>query len=943
VAAPEGPETGAAGTASGVTTGPAGPLPELLAPAGDRDALLAALSAGADAVYLGTEDLNARRNATNFSLGELAEACDLAHVAGRRIYLTLNTAVLQSEVGRAVEVAHRAWEAGIDALIVQDLGLLARLAHEMPQLALHASTQMNLHNIAGVRLAAELGASRVTLARELSMAEIRSIAQEGVPVEVFAHGALCVCYSGQCLFSSLVGRRSANRGLCAQACRLPYRLIDTSTGKGIRTPGEHLLSPADRATVDILPELLATGVTALKIEGRMKSALYVASATHAYREALDALIAPETSGVGAQTNGEASGRGGTQTNGEANGRGGAEAQAGRAGGRGSAQEGPPLDTLAESFSRGFTTAYLDGRRDNAMMSYTRPNNRGVAVGRIAEVGRGVAGIEVTKPLSRGDVLEFWTSRGRCTLMLEGLWATADGAGQDGSSLDDSGGHTRVYLRTAEAIHKGDRVFRVRSAALASRMGPDFDNTVFQGNNGIVALHAQVSARLGEAWELTFEVCQQKGTEGRGDAEGRDTGGRFFCATERGAKPIRLHKRTVPLCPVPLRPLAVAVTGPLVEAARTKPLSAEDIREQVGRVGGTPFSIRSWDIRLDEGVGMGFSSLHRLRSQALEALTEALLAPWRNRHLTPHEEPTALAPARKGRPRVAALVRDAAGARAAAQGGAELVYLHSLRFEITGEAGRKAAMGPHGTDGSPAASSPSLSIAGLGLPKGLPVRWFLPAVTHEKDTACIQRAVEEGTPAVANNLGGLQALRQAEAAWEAGPSLGICNGETLGLLARLGASQAWLSPELSQRDIAQVAPTAPLPLALTVFGQQEVMVTEHCVLMAQGPCDQRCETCVRRRAPRLLEDRKGYRLPIRTDDAGRSHLFNAVPLDLVPSMPELVSLGVSTLVVDGTLLAARDLRAAIERTVRARDLAVKGAGSLPKREGHTTGHFFRGVL
>ena len=202
-------------------------IPELLAPAGDHDAFLAALSAGADAVYLGVEDFNARRGAKNFTLDALGGLCDLAHVAGRRVYLTLNTMILASELSEALRVARGAWDAGVDALIVQDLGLLAHLSAEMPGFELHASTQMNVHSAEGVRLAAGLGASRVTLARELALEEVTALVQEGVALEVFAHGVLCVCYSGQCLFSSLVGRRSANRGLCAQACRLPYQLIDT--------------------------------------------------------------------------------------------------------------------------------------------------------------------------------------------------------------------------------------------------------------------------------------------------------------------------------------------------------------------------------------------------------------------------------------------------------------------------------------------------------------------------------------------------------------------------------------------------------------------------------------------------------------------------------------------------------------------------------------------
>jgi putative protease len=842
-------------------------LPELLAPAGNHDALLAALAGGADAVYLGVEDFNARRNADNFTLDTLAEACDLAHSADRRIYLTLNTLILPDEMGQALHIAWKAWNAGVDALIVQDLGLLARLTVIMPQFELHASTQMNLHNAAGVRLAAELGASRVTLARELSLEELAVIAREGVPLEVFAHGALCVCYSGQCLLSSLVGQRSANRGLCAQACRLPYHLIDTSTGRRVKTPGERLLSPADLATIDILPQLLAAGVASLKIEGRMKSAAYVAVVTRAYRDALDAL---RTAGAADVADVVGAGAGAVGVGGALDALDAASAD-GSAGGATSSR----LDALAETFSRGFTTAYLEGERGNDMMSYAQPNNRGVAVGRVGALENGLVGVDLTKRVVRGDLLEFRTSRGRSVVTLDEFWD----ATTTSSPLDESSGKTRIYLRVPEPVSVGDRVFRLRSAELADGAEATFGNTVFQGNNGLVELSAQVIVRLHKELEIRF-------------------------STERCGHTAQATAR-----------------GPLVEAARTKALTEDEIREHVGRVGGTPFFISAWDIRLDEGAGMGFSALHRLRAEALEALTDTLLDPWRNRTLIAREKPSVQAPARKGKPRVAALVRDAAGAKAAAQEGAELIYLHSLRFEATDETG------------PPAVGR---------LPGNPPIIRMLPAITHDRDSGLLDAVIRDGYPVAANNLGEIESLRDGGCALEAGPSLGACNGETLDLYARLGLTQAWLSPELSHREILRISPTAAVPLALTISGRQEAMVTEHCLLMAQGPCDQRCAVCTRRKAPRLLEDRKGYRLPVRTDDAGRSHLYNAVPLDLVPSMPELVSLGISTFVVDGTLLTTRELRDETARAVRARDLAIRGAGSLPKREGHTTGHFFRGV-
>ena len=265
--------------------------PELLAPAGGLDALRAAISNGADAVYLGVETLNARRSAENFTLEGLGETCRYAHVRGVRVYLTANVIVLPSEIATALELVDRAWEAGVDAVIVQDLGLLWCIRRTLPHVRVHSSTQINAHNTATLDALALLGVSRVTLAREVSVEEIAGfVSATKVEIESFVHGALCMCYSGQCLMSSLIGRRSANRGLCAQPCRLPYELLD-GAGSPLATPGAHLLSPKDLAGIAILPQLVAAGVSALKIEGRMKSAEYVALVTGVYRAALDRAVA----------------------------------------------------------------------------------------------------------------------------------------------------------------------------------------------------------------------------------------------------------------------------------------------------------------------------------------------------------------------------------------------------------------------------------------------------------------------------------------------------------------------------------------------------------------------------------------------------------------------------------------------------------------------------
>ncbi len=255
---------------------------ELLAPAGDRDALEAAVNAGADAVYLGLTRLNARRGAGNFDESALEAACLFCHERGVKVYVTVNTLVKDQEMDQLEQIAQALWRARADAAIVQDLGAAWALGRMLPELPLHASTQMAIHNRQGVAFLRKQGFARAILARELSYEEIAQCAGEGVPVEVFGHGALCVACSGQCLFSSLVGGRSGNRGLCAQPCRLPYRL----EGPLCQAAGDWL-SPKDLCTIDSLPRLAQAGVASLKLEGRLKGADYVYKVTSLYRLALD--------------------------------------------------------------------------------------------------------------------------------------------------------------------------------------------------------------------------------------------------------------------------------------------------------------------------------------------------------------------------------------------------------------------------------------------------------------------------------------------------------------------------------------------------------------------------------------------------------------------------------------------------------------------------------
>lgn len=825
---------------AGVMAAPCPKNVELLAPAGNMECLHAAVKAGADAVYLGAGHFNARRGADNFSLENLAEACDYAHLRGVKIYLTLNTVVLPSELPDALELARQAYRCGVDAFIVQDIGISIELSRIMPDVEVHVSTQMNIHDEDGLRAAAALGATRVTLARELSLAEIarlHELAEElGVELESFAHGALCICYSGQCFMSSLVGGRSANRGRCAQACRLPYELHNRALRKTLDAPGEHLLSPKDLCTANLIPEFLHAGVASLKIEGRMKSPEYVQAVVGVYRAVIDRVeVAIDRDGIDSVVASDAPEL------------------------RASEEE---MNVLSEAFSRGFTTAYLKGKRGNEIMSYGRPNNRGVFVGRVAKVREGLVFIDPETELHVGDLIEFWTNRGHFVHTI-------------GEFKTDRAG--RVFFPVERAVGKGDRVFRVRNAEAAF---------VDDDKLPSVAVCARAELRIGQPALLTFTVAS-------GDA-------------------------------------SVTVEGPEVEAARTKAITEEEVREHIDRMGTTPFYLSSLEIDLDEGVGMGFSMLHKLRARAAEELQETILAHYHARKLerTPSR---AFAPVvRKGWCKVAALATNPACARAAKRAGADLIYVPAANYR-RGEA--------------VIAGQLSDTAEQAGYPKQcIPV---LPTVSQmfdeeKRNGFDIWKRVKADKPVMVENLGQLLHATEMGAAPEVGPHIPVTNKLDLQAMADLGAQRVWLSPELSLVQIEELGDMAPMPLGLTIMGQTELMVTEHCLLMSQGPCNQKCTECARRKSPHYLKDRKGYEMPVITDCTGRSHLYNAVQMDVAHLMPEIIGAGVSTVLVDTTLMNVKETTEKVARAVRARDIAQKDGNKVAKAEGATSGHLFRGV-
>ncbi|MBY6953201.1 DUF3656 domain-containing U32 family peptidase [Clostridium botulinum] len=313
---------------------------ELLAPAGSVESLYAAVQAGADAVYMGGSKFSARAYANNFDDEQLKEAINYCHLYGVKVYITVNTLIKEEEIKEAIKYIRFLYSIGVDALIIQDTGIAKLIKENLPDFEIHASTQMTVHNGEGAIFLKELGFKRIVLSRELSLKEIEYISKDlDIETEIFVHGALCICYSGQCLMSSILGGRSGNRGRCAQPCRLPYTLINEKNDK--ETKG-YLLSPKDICNIENMEDLIKAGATSFKIEGRMKRPEYVAGVIRSYRKAIDAAINKENF-----------------------------------------EEEQNKKELMQLFNReGFSKAYLYGNNGKDMMAYYFPKNTGLLLGEV---------------------------------------------------------------------------------------------------------------------------------------------------------------------------------------------------------------------------------------------------------------------------------------------------------------------------------------------------------------------------------------------------------------------------------------------------------------------------------------------------------------------------------------------------------------------------------
>jgi len=396
-------------------------VPELLAPAGSLDAVRAALGNGADAIYLGVERFNARDEGAQLTLDDLEQSCRLAHAYGARIYLTFNILFKPAELNDALQHLGRCIDRGIDAAIVQDLGAVRLINQVYPDLEIHGSTQMTVHDEHAARVLRDLGCDRVVLARENTLDDIRTI-RRAVPelvLESFVHGALCIAYSGQCYMSGMISERSANRGSCAQSCRKDYVLADAATG--LELDRGYLISARDLGAWEHLADIADAGIHTLKVEGRKKKPEYVATVTHGYREFLDRLAAGDSR--------------------------------------------PPtpaeVQPLVQIFSRGFTGGMYGGRAGRDYVTRTQPDNRGAVLGEIIGREKDELIVSVSQPIQRGDGLGFEHP--------EGPDKGNRGFGvRSVRTIGREHGKVRQAIQPAEDIPAGWTVVRSADAALLTR-------------------------------------------------------------------------------------------------------------------------------------------------------------------------------------------------------------------------------------------------------------------------------------------------------------------------------------------------------------------------------------------------------------------------------------------------------------------------------------------
>jgi putative protease len=786
--------------------------PELLAPAGDREAMRAAVANGADAVYFGLSSFNARARAANFAPDELPEVMRFLHARNVKGFVTLNTLIFSDELPAAADFVKRCAESGVDAVIVQDLGLVRLIKRIAPTLPVHASTQMTLSEPRGVTFVRNLGVERVVLARELSLDDIRKVtAATDTPVEVFVHGALCVAYSGQCLTSEALGGRSANRGQCAQACRLPYEMIVDGTPRDLGDRA-YLLSPQDLAAHELVRPLAEAGVVSFKIEGRLKGGPYVAATTQTYRRAIDAAASTRDFHLSRREELE----------------------------------------LAQTFSRGLTPGFLEGVNHQKLVRGRFPKSRGIRVGRVVGFARGAVRVELCDDLVKpGDGLLF-------------------------------------DIGKPETQEPGGRVWRVRTDGRIAELRFEAGAVDF----GAIPVNCDVYRTDDPALRKRLEQSYAQDKLAR----------RVPLAARLKGEP--RGSLTLTLTDDEGRAAAAAWAGPL-ETARKQPTAPDEVREQLSRLGDTPFELGELALDLPSGVMVPRSVLNDLRRRAAAELADQRIE--RKRHAI--AEPDALQRLRDEISGRTPTVREGVGQVHPLPDGrgspAITVLVRSLD-----QLDAVLAWAPPAGLPRPAAvycdfedlrrykdAVPRARAAGL--PVGLaPLRVLKPG--EEGFQSIVARAGPDVV--LVRNLASIDYFREhlPHAALVGDFSLNVANELTAGLLVRAGLDRLVPSFDLNWEQLASmVRRSTPEWFEPVVHQHMPMFHTEWCAFAAYlstGTNHTNCgRPCDRHRIE--LRDRAGAEFPVHPDTGCRNTIYNAVPQSAAEYIGRMLELGLRRFRID----------------------------------------------
>ncbi|HEX6964595.1 MAG TPA: DUF3656 domain-containing protein [Gemmatimonadaceae bacterium] len=817
-------------------------IPELLAPAGSLEAVRAALANGADAVYLGAERFNARDEGAQLTLDELSEACLLAHGRSARVYLTLNTLVKPAELEDALLLLGDAIDRGVDAAIVQDVGLVRLIQRVYPGFEIHGSTQMTVHDASGAALMHSLGIRRVVLARESTLDDIRAIrvAVPELELETFVHGALCISYSGQCFMSGMISERSANRGSCAQSCRKDYTLTDVATGETLDRG--YLISAKDLGAYEHLAEIAEVGVHTLKIEGRKKRPEYVATVTRSYREFLSRVehgepVAPSTD----------------QTR-----------------------------ELVQIYSRGFTGGMYGGRAGRAYITREQPDNRGVVLGEVVGYERGELIVEVAPAVRPGDGLAF-----EPPTPSEGT--TKGFAVESVRTLQSRGNTVRQALSTRTRIPHGWRVVRTSDAALLARARESFASVSLPGKQRKTRLDVRAFGAAGSPLKLLFAAGDHTVTV-RSEMELTPAKSRALDNAQLRAQLGRLGDTPFALGTIDDQALTPGLFLPVSELNHLRQQAVERlsnerdwehdalIAERRATIAEAISGLGTRDSGLGNSLG-GEGSLPTSRAESRVPSPEPRLSSPGPRLSSPEprlSSPESRAPSPESRPfTLSVVVSNIDDARAAAESGATEICIDPfLRHPV------------------PPVSRVRALAAELA-EQGIVLRLRTPTIVRPEERRSLDKWLDLDLPLLTGHAG-LVAELAASREVVADYAVNCFNQFTARELFALGARRIVLSIELTTHEIADVvAPWSGAGFDVLVYGRPEGMTIEHCVLSAafdRVPTTCR-DLCVQKHPLVEITDPAGYTFPVATDSACRNRLLHSRPIEGSEYLPELWRSGV----------------------------------------------------